>query len=395
MKNSPEILNELMAISPLLAGLEKVNVFTVPEGYFNELEFRITNYAILNNTSPAENINKRNLQEVPSGYFDTLSDSILAKVKAIYPENAEEELRNLSPLLFSLKGKNVFTVPANYFDKFSDSVLTNMKSVYSENAEEELRNLSPMLYSLKGENVFSVPAGYFDKFSDSVLTNMKSVYSENAEEELRNLSSMLYSLKGENVFSIPAGYFDKFSESVLANMKLVYSESVEEELRNLSPMLYSLKGENVLTVPAGYFESLAENVSEKLKPVPAKVVTMKRRTSWLKYAAAAVVTGIITITSLQLFKGSSHNSKSSLPAYIQASFKYKSEADVNAGIAKLDDADIAKYLEKNGNVLDNELLINNTDESGLPSSTDYLNDENTLNEYLDKIDADNVSKSTP
>src|SRR5258708_36888593 len=101
MKNSPEILNELMAISPLLAGLEKVNVFTVPKGYFNELQFIITDYAILNNTSPAENINKRNIQEVPAGYFDTLSDSILSKVKAIYPENAEEELRNFSPLLFS------------------------------------------------------------------------------------------------------------------------------------------------------------------------------------------------------------------------------------------------------------------------------------------------------
>ena len=349
MKNSQEILNELKAISPLLAGLEKINVFRVPEGYFNELEFRITNYTILNNTSPAENINKRNLQEVPAGYFDTLSDSILAKVKAIYPENAEEELRNLSP----------------------------------------------MLYSLKGENVFSVPAGYFDKLSESVLSNMKSVHTDSAEEELRNLSPMLYSLKGENVFSIPAGYFDKLSESVLSNMKSVHTESAEEELRRLSPMLYGLKGENVFSVPAGYFESLAENVARKVKPVPAKVVTMKRRTSWLKYAAAAVVTGIITITSLQLFKGSSHNSKSSLPAYIQASFQYKTEADLNAGIAKLSDADIAKYLEKNGNVLDNELLTNNTDESGLPSSTDYLNDENTLNAYLDKIDTDNVSKTTP
>src|SRR5258708_39408230 len=114
MENSPEISNELMAISPLLAGLEKMNVFRVPEGYFNELQFRITNYAILNNTSPAENLNKRNLQEVPSGYFETLSDSILAKVKAIYPENAEEELTNISPILYGLKGENVLTVPAGY-----------------------------------------------------------------------------------------------------------------------------------------------------------------------------------------------------------------------------------------------------------------------------------------
>ena len=38
------------------------------------------------------------------------------------------------------------------------------------------------------------------------------------------------------------------------------------------------------------------------------------------------------------------------------------------GIAKLSDDDIAKYLEKNGNVMDNELLINNTDVSEMPGT---------------------------
>ncbi|MGZ4048807.1 MAG: hypothetical protein ACXVNN_05545 [Bacteroidia bacterium] len=303
MKNSPEILNELMVISPLLAALEKVNVFSVPEGYFNELHSRITNYAILNNSSPVENINKRNLQEVPAGYFDSLSDSILAKVKAAYPESAKEEISNLSPLL--------------------------------------------------------------------------------------------YSLKRENIFTVPEGYFDNLSNLILAKLRTANAESAEEEIKNLSPMLSGLKGENVYTVPEGYFESFAEIVTQKLKPAPAKVITMEKRTSWLKYAAAAVVTGAIAVTSLQVFRGSSHNSNSSLPGYIQASFQYKTEADVNAGIAKLDDATIAKYLEKNGNVLDNELLINNTDVSEMPSESDYLKDENTLNEYLDKIENKKNSKSTP
>ena len=349
MKNSPEILKELMAISPLLAGLEKVNILSVPEGYFNELHFRITNYAILNNTSPVENINKRNLQEVPDGYFDTLSDSILAKVKAIYPESAEEELRNLSPVLYNLKGENVFTVPIGYFDNLNDSILAKANAGDVESAEEELQNLSPVLYNLKGENVFTVPTGYFDNLSDSI-----------------------------------------FAKATADD-----SESAERELRTLSPLLYSLKGENVFTVPIGYFDSFAENVTEKLMPVSAKVINMKKRTSWLKYAAAAIITGIITVTSFQLFKGSTHNSLASLPSYFNASYQYKTEAELDAGIAKLDDADIAKYLEKNGNVLDNTLLTTNTDESNLPSSTDYLNDENTLNEYLDKIDAQNSSKLTP
>lgn len=303
MKNSPEILNELMAISPLLAGLEKVNVFSVPEGYFNELHSRITNYAILNNSSPVENTNNRSLQEVPAGYFDSLSDSILAKVKAAYPESVREEISNLSPLLNSLKSENIFTVPEGYFDNLANLIFAKLRTTNAESAKEEINNLSPMLFSLKGENVF--------------------------------------------------------------------------------------------TVPESYFESLAENVIQKLKPAPAKVVTMKKRTSWLKYAAAAVVTGAIAVTSLQVFRGSSHNGNSSLPDYIQASFQYKTEADVNAGIAKLDDATIAKYLEKNGNVLDNELLINNTDVSEMPSESDYLKDENTLNEYLDKIENKKTSKSTP
>ena len=69
MKKAPEILNELMAISPLLAGLEKVNVFSVPEGYFDDLQFRITNYAILNNTSPV----KTPLKEVFSRFRKDIS----------------------------------------------------------------------------------------------------------------------------------------------------------------------------------------------------------------------------------------------------------------------------------------------------------------------------------
>ena len=253
MNNSEEILNELKAISPLLAGLEKINVFRVPEGYFAELYRRIADYAILNNTSYADNINKRNLQQVPSGYFHTLSDSILAKIKASYPESANDELHRVSPLLYALKDKNVFSVPPVYFETF------------------------------------------------------------------------------------------------------------------------------------------AAGVMERMQPQPARIVSIKKINSWWKYAAAAVVTGAIAVSSLQIFNGSGSQkanlASNGLPAYVQNSFQYKTEDDVNAAIAKLSDADIVKYLEKNGNIMDNELLINNTDVSEMPTQTDYLTDENTLNEYLDKIDA--------
>ena len=125
MNLSFEILNELKAISPLLAGMEKINVFRVPEGYFDELHLRISRFAILSDTSAVDNITKRNLQQVPPGYFDTLSDSILAKVKAAYPENAEEELYRLSPMLYTLRS-NVFSVPDGYFESFSGNVVERL-----------------------------------------------------------------------------------------------------------------------------------------------------------------------------------------------------------------------------------------------------------------------------
>ena len=350
MNPSPEILNELKAISPLLAGLERINVFQVPEGYFNELHLRITNYALINDTTAEENIIKRNLQQVPAGYFNTLSDSILAKIKAAYPESTEEELRRLSPMLLALKS-NVFLVPDGYFESFAENIVKRLEpsAVHPENAEEELRRLSPVLLALKG-NVFTVPDGYFESFAEGIAERL--------------------------------------------DLQLTNFESAEEELRRLSSILPVLK-RNVFSVPDGYFESFAEDIVERVKPQPAKIITMKKRNSWWKYAAAAVITGAIAVFSLQIFNTNTGKSVSGLPDYVKASFQYKTEDDLNAGIAKLSDDDIINFLEKNGNVMDNELLTNNTDVSEMPSQADYLTDENTLNTYLDKIDAGINDKSNP
>ncbi len=330
MKISPEILKELNQVSPVLAGIERINVFRVPEGYFDELHHRITQYAMLN-SSAADN-SESNTQQVPEGYFDSLSDSILAKIKATYLETADEELQALSPQLLLLRSKNVFTVPENYFETLSESVIKRINA-------DDVDNVSPLLISLKNKNVFAIPENYFETLSDSI------------------------------------------NERVTA-----------DEIEIVSPLLLSLKNKNVFAIPENYFETLPGNVINKIKN-PAKVFSISKSRSWVRYAAAAVITGFIAITSLQIFNtGTKH---SSLPEYIQESFQYKTENDVNAGIAQLSDDEIAKYLEKNGNVMDNALLINNADASEMPSQADYLNDENTLNEYLDKIDASTNNNSKP
>ena len=123
MENSNSILHEIQEISPLIAAIEKRNVFTVPDGYFDwvsENVFTAIKYddsAVLNNQSG----------HIPQGYFDGLAESIMTRIKAGENESSDDELRILSPMLYSVQNENVFTVPDGYFDTFPDVILDKVK----------------------------------------------------------------------------------------------------------------------------------------------------------------------------------------------------------------------------------------------------------------------------
>ena len=122
MENSIDILNELNELSPVLAAIEKVNVFTVPDGYFLQLSVDIL-MGIENGLSN----NVPSVSDVPTGYFDTLADTILSKIKALDAEDAATEISVLSPMLYSIKNENVFEVPKNYFENLRVAVLNKIK----------------------------------------------------------------------------------------------------------------------------------------------------------------------------------------------------------------------------------------------------------------------------
>lgn len=173
MENRTDILNELRALSPAIAAIEKVNVFTVPDGYFEYLGTDIL-MSIKNENGVNKNaVSDSSVTDVPRGYFDTLADSILTKIKAQEFEDAATEIRVLSPQLFSVKNENTFEAPLGYFDSLADSILTKIKAQEVEDAATEIRALSPMLYSIQNENVFEVPQGYFENLRDDVLNKVK------------------------------------------------------------------------------------------------------------------------------------------------------------------------------------------------------------------------------
>lgn len=118
MKTSSEILNELRQISPLLAEIEKTNVFSVPDGYFNTLTALVVDHI---NFPSILTKSGNTTFEVPSGYFDTLSENILVKIRSVN-NSASEEIKELSPVLYSVQKENVFSAPPDYFDELPEKL---------------------------------------------------------------------------------------------------------------------------------------------------------------------------------------------------------------------------------------------------------------------------------
>ena len=232
-----DILNELRELSPLIAGMEKLNVFTVPTGYFEGLTGHILELVKGEEKGFLTDLSKQRSFEVPAGYFDGLADTIMAKIKAGQNENAAEELRGLSPMLYSIQNENVFEVPQGYFAGLPAAILN--KAQQNENAAEELRGLSPMLYSIQNENVFEVPQGYFADLSDTILSKVQPVKVVTMRR--RSITFMKYAVAAVFTGMMALGVF-KFTDmgnnyvdpAVAAGQKIVKENKFDEEFAKVS-----------------------------------------------------------------------------------------------------------------------------------------------------------------
>lgn len=242
----------------------------------------------------------------------------------------------------------------------------------------ELQGISPFLANIDKINVFEVPEDYFKLLDERISTTV-----------------LLTGNKKNEIQKVPQGYFEGLSNKILSAIK--NTEDAKGEIKNISPVLFSLKDKRTFTVPEHYFENFSDNVFKKIKPKKSKVISINRSTRWWRYAAAAVIAGIIIIGALQIFnkKSISDNAgqislaSANVPDYIKLSFQYKTPAQLDNGIASLSDGDIVNYLQQHGNVLDDDLISNNIDTTELPDAADYLINDSTLNNFL-KMDNANA-----
>ena len=160
---------------------------------------------------------------------------------------------------------------------------------------QELSDLGSNLQGNISKNIYSVPPGYFEGFSEQMLGLIK------ANESLTWLSS----LPKEMPFSVPDGYFNELDEKI---MEIIRShpdyQTSREELESVSPLLSSISKRPVYSVPKGYFENFKPGVEEKKE---TKVVSITGR-KWLRYAAAAIIVGVILMAGLIAFNNNNKDS---------------------------------------------------------------------------------------
>lgn len=239
-RGNREWLNDYMSLKQVNPN----NPFTVPDGYFDELEQQIVSYIKLDGLKTGS---PSNGFVVPENYFEELSDNINSRI--ILEETADKEAAG-------------FTIPEGYFDELSQNIQSRIA------VDEALT---------QSEDTFTVPDGYFDELSQNIQSRI-------ALEDALN--------KSEDTFTVPQGYFNELSLNIQSRI------AVEEALN---------EQEGSFAVPEGYFDKLTENILNKTaNPGSEKKTTVQRKgivrqlfaSSAFRYATAACITLAVGATIL-------------------------------------------------------------------------------------------------
>lgn len=96
---------------------KEIELYKVPEGYFNRLPEQVLEKA------QNEAFSNTNTYTVPEGYFNSFAENILQKVKTESSLNeVEEELQEMAPLLNTISKRNVYSITENYFEQLPSSL---------------------------------------------------------------------------------------------------------------------------------------------------------------------------------------------------------------------------------------------------------------------------------
>ena len=246
-----------------------------------------------------------------------------------------------------------------------------MKMILNENILNELEGISRVVARVPYTNVFGVEPQYFDGIE--------------AELRARMSADEFYSSKES--FTIPEGYFEGLSANILHKIKGSDTDEAGMEISELSTVIARIGKANVYTVPYEYFGQL--NFVPGIK-TSAKVIQMNtaRTRSVFRYAAAAVITGLLGLSVINIAEKSGPAKEQF--ANVEAPVAAMSTANnilkngtFDQEMNSLSDKEIEQYIKESGQDVNAALVASSVnDDSKLPESDDYLLKENTLENYL-------------
>jgi hypothetical protein len=230
----------------------------------------------------------------------------------------------------------------------------------NNNIIKELEEISPLLAGIPRHPVFTLPEGYFNDLSQHILLKINKEYAHSA---------------------VPEGYFDNLADHIMHKIRATEATNIIEEL---PPILASVSRENVHHVPAGYFDSLAQQITLKVAKPRARVISIAVFSGFARYAAAAVITGILGLGLFSRLNNKPEN-------YNMEPILANAETIISSGsfeteLNKLDEVEITEYLEAYGHDVEAAILASAAETHELPDAIDYVLQENTLDQFKDKFD---------
>jgi len=235
-----EVQEELLTLSPLLAGIPKSLPLAVPPGYFEQLSQQVLqNITAAQQTLPATEETSSVLADMPkvfpmsapAGYFDQLSAVIMARIAETEgtatptsATTAQEELATLSPLLAGIPKTMPLSVPAGYFDQLSTTVMAGIADIPAPAHTPVIRRINTRRYMK-----WAVAACLVALVSVSTLFFIRSNHRGNnaIENALANVSD-------QEIMEYLQSHTDAFDkEELTSNTPLVEENNAIPEVEEL------------------------------------------------------------------------------------------------------------------------------------------------------------------
>lgn len=211
--------------------------------------------------------------------------------------------------------------------------------------------------------------------------------NEEIMKELSSISQVVADIPFRANLSVPDDYFDLLSSQTLLHVAGQSNTfSIPENYFNDLPLqmmqkIASHKGQQMpYQLPDNYFDTVGVQVMDKLKQEQKDRTIIRLFTRW---SIAAALTGLLGWGLISIYQSAFQENM--LPAELAEAHKIIQQQSFEKELDLLDEKTVVNYLNQTGHDLESALVASFTEEyNNLPNAEDYMLDESTLNNYLDK-----------